>query len=190
MGERRQIDPEQRLRPQRRNVERPVGQKVGTKQAGVDEGRQQERVEPDRDAGDETGERAARGRAPPDQAAEEHRRELRHRGERQEPDRGELHVAGRAIIEIGQHQDHRDRAAAHLQQHGADVGMAGEEIVAAPQDQRHHQVVRRHDGERDRFDDHHRGRGREPADEGRQPEQIGAGVQRQREHEHVAVGAD
>ena len=42
-------------------------------------------------------------------------------------------------------------------------------------------------GERHRFDDHHGGRRRQAADEGGDGQHVRAGLQRQRQHEHVAV---
>ncbi len=58
---------------------------------------------------------------------------------------------------------------------------------AALEHQRHDDVVRHHDGERDRFDDHHRGRRRKAADKGDQRDQFGMRGKRQRHDEHVAV---
>ncbi len=52
-----------------------------------------------------------------------------------------------------------------VEQQRADILALGEQRLAPLQHQRHHDVVRHHDGERDRFDDHHRGRGRQAADE-------------------------
>ena len=72
----------------------PSVEDVLADQAGVREARQQQRVDPDQDAGGHAGERAARGAVAPDQAAEEGGRELRDRGERQQADRGELRLAG------------------------------------------------------------------------------------------------
>jgi hypothetical protein len=116
-------------------------------------------------------------------------RELRHGGERQQADRGELRVAGRAVIHVGEQQDHRDRDPPHREQDRADILAPRQDRLAPAQHQRHHDVVRRHDGERHGLDDHHRGRGRKTADEGGEREQFRAGGERQREHEHVAVDA-
>ena len=86
MHQRRQVEPEQRLRPQHREAERPVGQDLPADDADVGEARQQQRIGPGQDADRHAGDGAARGGAPPDQAAEERRRELRDRGEGQEAD--------------------------------------------------------------------------------------------------------
>ena len=94
VDERRQVEAEQRLRPQKREAPRAVAENAEPNDAGVGEARQQQRIGPDQDADRHAGDRAARGRAPPDQAAEEGRRELRDRREREQPDRGELRVAG------------------------------------------------------------------------------------------------
>ena len=48
-------------------------------------------------------------------------------------------------------------------------------------------MVRDHDGEGHRFDDHHRGGGRQPAEKGCEGDQVGAVAKRQRQHRHVAV---
>ena len=177
------------LRAQPREAERAEREDVLADQAGVGEARQHQRVEPDEDAGGHAGERAARGAVAPDEAAEEGRRKLRHRGERQQPDRGKLRVAGRAVIHVGEHQDHEDRDPPHREQQRADVLAARQDRLAPLQHERHHDVVRRHDGERDGLDDHHRGRGRQSADEGDEREHFVAGRERQVEHEHVAVAA-
>ena len=187
VDERRQVEAEQRLRPQPGETPRPVGEDAGTDNAGLGEARQQQRVGPDQDPDDHAGERAAGGGAPPDQAAEERRRELRDRGERQEADRGELRIAGQAVIHVGEQQDREDRDPPHGQQKRADIVAAGDERLAPLQHQRHDDVVRHHDGERDSLDDHHGGRGRQPADKGGNREEIGSGRQRQRQHVHVAV---
>ena len=89
--------------------------------AGVREARQQQRVGPDQDADRHAGDRAARGAVAPDQAAEERRRELRDGGEGQQADRGELRLAGRAVIQIGEQQDDEDREPPHREQQRADV---------------------------------------------------------------------
>ena len=123
----------------------------------------------------------------PDQAAEERRRELCDGGERQNADRGELRVAGRAIIKVGEHQDGEDRQPPHREQQGADV-LAGRQQRFAPlQHPGDDDVVGDHDGERHRLHDHHGGRGGKAADERRNRQHVRPGMQRQRQHEHVAV---
>ena len=103
MHQRRQVEPEQLLRPQQRRCPTgPCGEDVVADEAEVGEARQQQRIGPDQDAGDHAGHGAARGAAPPDQAAEEGRRELRDRREGQQADRRQLRVAGRAVIHIGE----------------------------------------------------------------------------------------
>ena len=171
--QRRQVEPEQRLRPQQRDAPRPFAQQRGGDDAGIGEARQQQRVGPDQDADRHAGDGAARGRAPPDQPAEERRRELRDGGERQQADRGELRVAGRAVVEVGEEQDDEDRDAPHRQQQRADVGALGDQPLAPLEHQRHDDVVRHHDRERDRLHDHHGGRGRQSADERDQRQQLG-----------------
>jgi len=58
----------------------------------------------------------------------------------------------------------------------------------ALQHQRHDDVVRHHDRQRDAFHDHHGGRRRQTADENAEAEQMRIGFDRQRQHIHVAVG--
>ena len=182
VDQRRQVDAEQMLRPQQVDAPRPGGE-----EARIGEGRQQQRVGPGQDADRHPGDGAAGGGVAPDQADEEGRRELRDRGERQDADGGELAVAGEAVIHVGEQQDREDRQPPHLEQQRADVLAAGDQRLAPLQHPRHHDVVRHHDGERDRLDDHHGGRGRQPADEGQDGENARSGMQRQRQHEHVAV---
>ncbi len=181
------LEPEQRLRPQHHQTPRAVGQDLAADDADIGDGGEQQRIAPGEDADGHAGDRAGRGGPSPQQAAEERRRELRHRGEGEEADRGELRLGGGAVVEIGQQQDHDDRGAAHLEQQRADVGAARQQCFAPLQHPGHHDVVRHHDGERDRFHDHHGGRRRQAADEGEQRERVGLGDQRQRQHEHVAV---
>ena len=185
--QRRQVEPEQMLRAQDREAERPLGQDALADDADVGQRRQQQRIGPHQNAGGHAGNGAGGGGAPPDQAAEKGRRQLRDGGERQQPDRGELRLAGRAVIQIGEQQQGEDRHPPHLEQQRADIVAAGNQRRAPLQHERHHQVVRHHDRERDRFHDHHGGRRRQAADEGRDGEDAGAGLQRQRQHEHVAV---
>jgi ribosome-associated translation inhibitor RaiA len=52
------------------------------------------------------------------------------------------------------------RPAHHASALGADMRLALDAALAALQHERHQNVVRDHDGERNRFYDHHRGRGR------------------------------
>ena len=158
--QRRQVEPEQMLRPQRIDAPR-----AGGEEACVGEARQQQRIGPGQDADGHAGDGAARGGAAPDQAAEERRRKLRDGGEGQEADGGELRVAGQAVIQVGEQQDDEDRDPPHGEQQRADVLAAGDQRLAPLQHPRHDDVVRHHDGERDRLDDHHGGRGRQAADE-------------------------
>ena len=100
------------LRPQRSDAQRAFGQDARADDADVGKARQQQRVAPDQDADRHAGDGARRGRAAPHQPAEEGRRELRDGGKGEDADRGELRVAGRAVIGIGQREDDEDRDAA------------------------------------------------------------------------------
>ena len=186
VNERRQVEAEQSLRAQERQPGRAVGEDERHPRAGIGEARQQQRVGPDENAGAHADERPASRAAPPCEAAEKSRCELRHGGERQQADRGELGLAGDAIIEIGEQQDHEDGGAPHLEKEGADVAAADERRLAL-EHHGHEQVVRHHDGEGDRFDDHHRRRRRQAADEGGERERAIAGRQWQCQDVHVAV---
>ena len=76
----------------------------------------EQRIGPNQDAGGHAGNGAASGAAPPDQPAEEHGHQLCDGGKRQQPDRGELRRAGRAVVDVGEEQDREDRDAAHQQE--------------------------------------------------------------------------
>ena len=115
VDQRRQIEAEQRLRPQQAEPPRAVDQDARADDAGVGNARQQQRVAPDQDAGAHAGDGAEGGATPPDQSAEKRRRQLRHGGEGQEPDRGELRLAGRMIVDVGEQQDDEDGDAARGQ---------------------------------------------------------------------------
>ncbi len=131
----------------------------------------------------------ARGGSAPDQSAEKRRRELGDRGEREQADRGKLGVTRRAIIKVGEQDDAEDRQAACGQQQLADIVIAAEQADAPLQHQRHDDVVRHHDRQRHRFNDHHGGRSRQASDEGGYGDRVRAVLQRQRQHKHVAVDA-
>ncbi len=177
------------LRAQPRDAEWPKRQDIFAQQFGVRQARQQERIGPHQDAGAHAGERAPRGAVAPDQSAEEGRRKLRHRREREQADRGKLRLSGEAIIEIGEHENEEDRDPPHREQDRSDVLASGQNCFAPPQHERHNDIVRRHDGERDRLDDHHRGRSRQAADERDQRQYLVSARERKRENIHVTVDA-
>ncbi|MFK4583896.1 hypothetical protein ABIF83_007373 [Bradyrhizobium ottawaense] len=184
----RQIGAEQRLRPQRLDAERTVLKQQDARCRGIHETRNEQRVEPHREADQHAADGAARGRAPPQQPAEEARRKLRDGGKGEQADRHELGIAERAIVEIGHHHDGEDREPARAQQEVAEIRAAGASFRPSLQHQRHHEVVRDHDGECDAFDDHHRGRRRQAADENGDAEKPRTALHRQRQHVHVRVG--
>ncbi|MET3256014.1 hypothetical protein ABIA29_006258 [Bradyrhizobium japonicum] len=158
MHQRRQVGAEQRLRPQHLDPERAVLEQQDACGRGIHEARNEQRVEPHREADQHAADRAARGRPPPQQPTEEARRELGDGGKGQEADRCELGIAERAVVEIGHHHDGEDREPPRAQQEVAEIGAAGAPLRPPLQHQRHHEVVGDHDGKRDAFDDHHRGR--------------------------------
>ena len=59
--------------------------------------------------------------------------------------------------------------------------------VAPLQDEGHHDIVRHHDRECDRFHDHHRGCSRKPADESGDRQQLRPPCERERQNEHVTI---
>ena len=131
MHQGRQIEAEQRLRPQRVDAPRAIGEDAAADDADVGERRQQQRIGPDQGADGHAGDRAAGVGAPPDQAAEEGRRKLRNGGKRQKPDRDELGIAGGAVVQVGDQQDGEDREPPHREQQRADVLAAREAFPAA-----------------------------------------------------------
>jgi hypothetical protein len=185
--QRRQIQAEQMLRPQHVQAKGAVDQDALTDKTDIGERRQQQRIGPHGNAGAHAGDGAGGGAAPPVQAAEKRRRQLRDRGEGQNADGEKLRLAGRTVIHVGHQQNGEDRQPPHRQQQGADIVAAADQGFAPLQHQRHDQVVRHHDRQRHRFHDHHGGRRRQAADEGDNGEDVGAGLQRQRQHEHVAI---
>ena len=133
--QRRQIGAEQGLRTQRLDAERTVLQQQQAGGTAVQEARKKQRIDPHRDADQHAAHGAARGRAPPEQAAEKCRRELRDRRERQQADRRQLGVAERAIVEIRHHHDGENREAADPEQEVAEILLARAAIAgpaAAP----------------------------------------------------------
>ena len=180
---------EQGPRRQEVEAERPVDQDRARGPAGLDDPGQQKRVGPHGEAADDAADGAARGGVAPHQAAEEGRRELRHRRERHEPDGGQaMRMAQQAIEQIAQQDDGEDGDAADGEQQPRHVLLLALGLVAAAaQQQRQHQAVRDHDGQRHRIDDHHGGGGRQSADERQQRDGIGPGRQRQRQHEAVGI---
>ena len=123
----------------------------------------------------------------PDQPAEKRRRQLRDGGKRQQADRGELGVAGRAVIQISQRRMPKIASRRTVSSSEPILLAAGDHRPAPLQHQRHDDVVRHHDRERHRFHDHHGGRRRQAADESDDGEHVRSALQRQRQHEHVAV---
>ena len=92
-------------------------------------------------------------------------------------------------IEQIAHQNHgEDGDAANGQQQPRHVLLLALGLVDAPaQQQRQHQAVRDHDGQRHRIDDHHGGGSRQAADERQQRDGLGTRRQRQGQHEGVGV---
>ena len=188
VGERIEGEREQRLRAQRPEAEGSVLQQRRGAVAGLDEGGDRQSVDPHGEADQHAGDGAARRAAPPEQAAEEGRGELSDGGEGEQADVGERRGVGDgAVIAVGEQQDDEDRHPPHGEQQPHHVGGAILETAIGPHQDRHHQFVADHHGERQRGDDHHRGGGRQTADEGDHGDGVGAGIERQAQHEGVGV---
>ena len=103
---------------------------------------------------------------------------------------GELRVAGRAVIDVGEQQDGEDRDAPHRQQQRADIArgaeisasrrcstsgmtMSFDTMIASATNSTITMAVAADS----------------PPTKGDEGEQFGSGLQRQRQHEHVAVDA-
>ena len=95
VGERIESEREQRLRAQRPEAEGAVLQQGRGAVAGLDEGGDRQGVDPHGEADQHAGDGAARGAAPPEQAAEEGRGELGDGGEGEQADVGERRGVGR-----------------------------------------------------------------------------------------------
>ena len=173
VSERRQIEPEESLRAQQRDSPGSLREQALPDDAGVRQARQQQRIGPGQDSDCHSPERTARGRPPPDQPPEKGRGKLRNGRKGQQPDRGKLRIASQAIVHIGKNKDHEDCHPPHGQQQPAHIVASGDKRFPALQHQRHDDVVRYHDGECDKFHDHHRGRRRKATDKGRNREQVG-----------------
>src|ERR1700727_146812 len=149
MNERRQLQAEQALWPQPVDAERSVD-----RDAGVGDTWQQKRVGPDHDTGRHSRNGARRGPAPPKEPAEYRRRELGNGGKRQQPNGGELSRAGKTVIDIGKKQDGENGDAADGEELRSGVAWLPGWIAATRERERYHNVVRYHDGERHRLDNH------------------------------------
>ena len=149
-------EPEQRVRLEQRDAERPLVQEADRQPARLGERRQQQRVEPDGESGAEPRERArARGALPVD-AADGRRRELRDRREGDEADRHQrVGFAGETEVEVAEQHDRDDRAAADAEQQAREVLLLGEPHRPHAQQHGHHEVVAHHRRQRDGLDDHH-----------------------------------
>ena len=107
-----------------RNADRPSGPWAtmsAQKLAGLDQARHQQRIGPGRDADDQPGRRAQRRAAPPDQPAEEGRRDLRRRGEGEQADRDQRRLAGRPVIGVAEQDHDQDRDAPDDHDLGAEI---------------------------------------------------------------------
>jgi hypothetical protein len=164
-----------------------VGEQTPADDAGVRQTGQQQRISPGQDTDRHPRQCAACAPPPPDQTAEEGGCELRNGSKRQKTDRGELRIASQAVVHISKEEDDEDRHSAHDEQQAPDIVAPRDQGFASLQHERNDNVIRHHNGERDRFDNHHGGSRRKPADKSGNSEQVGMRGKRQRQNEHVAI---
>jgi len=183
-------EPEELLRPEQRDPEQSVREEAGGQPPRLREGREHERVRPHREAGRQPGDGSRPRRPLPVDPAEDGRRELRHRRERDEADRDErVRLARGAEVDVPEQEDDRDGEAPDGEEQPRHVLPLVDPQRPQPQEHRHHEVVADHRREGDRLDDHHPGAGREPADEGEERERLLVLSHRQRQDEGVRVHA-
>ena len=171
--QRRQVEPEQRLRPQQRDAQRSVAQNVARRRcrhrrsSAAAAYRPRPGCRPSFRPWRRARWRAARTgrRRRPARAARSRRRTAARsrRAARRRPS------GSRGRRAAGSRRSRRAAPSAAASRHVLRPVRAS----ALLEHQRHDDVVRHHDGERDRFDDHHGGRRRQAADERRQREQVG-----------------
>ncbi len=153
------------------------------------QGRQQERVEPDDEAAGQARHDAVAVGALPVEAEHDAGGEVGDGAETDQADRGERQVSrDDALVGVARHQDHDHGGAAHEHHERAHVARHARPPPRLPAQQvGHQQLVADHPRQRHAGHDHHRGRGRQAADEdeGRQP---GLAVgERQLQHEEVGI---
>ena len=121
---------QERLHPQRRDAPGALGEDLRAHQRAVAEARQEERVEPEQDAGDEARERAGAGGAAPVEAADQARQELRDAAEGDEADGGErVGAAAEAEVDEAEAEDQRDADPARGEEEPADVAATSRPAV-------------------------------------------------------------
>ena len=153
------------------------------------EARHEEQVGPDEEAQGHSEDGAPGVRTPPDEASEKARGHLGNGSEGEEADGCQPRFAvGAAIIGIAEHQDGDDRGPPDPQQGLGEIGpMHRTPHELAAEEHRHDNVVRHHDGQRDRSDDDHRRRGREATDEGDQRDDRHFVGERQEQYVEVGI---
>ena len=134
VGERIELHGEQDAGFQKADAERASVEEAAADPAGIGKRRQQQRVDPDEKADDDAPHGAPRRGPPPYQPAEEGRRELRHRRERQQPDLSQCRrSADHPVIGVGEAQHTDDGPAADQDQGFAHVLMDGGAFLVAAQ---------------------------------------------------------
>ena len=178
---------DKRGRAQPGDCERSVPEIRRQRGLGLDRGQEQE-IDPGERSRRHAGDGAPGGAAPPEEAAEKGRTDLRDRGEGQKPDRSEPRLTGDALVGESERQNADDRDAADPQHQRADVAVGGSRFRhPPPQEKRHHQIVRDGDREREAVEHHHAGGGGNSADHREQRQPVRAGGERQRQNRKVAV---
>ncbi len=149
---------------------------------------QQQRIGPQHETCRQARHRAVARAALPEQAADHHRRELRHRGEGNQADRDQcIGFAGDAEIEIAETEDDDDGPAPDFQQQTGEVRACRQAEDRQAQQSRHDQVVADHGRQGDGLDNHHAGRRRQAADIYEQRQTLLLAGHRQSQHEGVGI---
>jgi hypothetical protein len=175
-------------------AERPMGDDIRPDAAVPRKAGQEESVRPDDKADHEAGAGAEGRSARPEQSAEKGGCDLGNGREGQETDGGEGRVARSPVIGVREKQHSHDRDAPDGEHEASEIRLAASCLVSrnarepfAAQHHRQNEVVRDHDGERHRFDDHHGCRGRKSSEEGGEGDEARAVLQRKRQDRHVAI---
>ena len=133
------LEPEQLLRLEEVGAEQPVREEGDRQPARLGERGQQQRISPDQEARRQAAERGSARTALPEDAADDSRRKLRHRRERDQPNGNQgIGLPGQIEVEIAQHQDQHDRPATDAEQQPGEIASLGQPKRSQAQQHRHH----------------------------------------------------
>ncbi len=146
MCQRLEAEIEQRARRQKTETEGAGREDIAREPAGLDHPRQQQRVGPDEEAGEDPRDGAAGRGVAPEQAADESRGELRDGRKRDETDGGEpVCLSQGAVEDVGQQEDAHDGQPANIEEVAAEVLDLVRTADAPLQHQGHDEAVAHHD---------------------------------------------